>query len=340
MHQQMAKYTSIKPKIREVTSEALGVFERLRKNPSLMASVLRAMREEMSQIQRVTPADVIEKWESDYAGWWMLDQVIDPCQTIIFSAEQAEIFSEVTKDYTDLLDYRLPFSDTFIQFTRPIPVKNINKRELGIGEGDDLVGLVLRQVVIDQEVQDAVLSGRYHFPEKSAPLGSYLNIGVAIWSDFEQSLFGWVSGSTDELLSSHVDDLLSPADPRTQINRMKIGFKWLAISCIGYINCENIYLHKEGGATEAINAKRERKGKGRLDPYYVCRIRGVQYDGNGETGTGAAHGIRYDVRGHFRRLSNGKTTWVRPHQRGLANELYVPKTYLVTKGAKDGGVSE
>ena len=64
----------------------------------------------------------------------------------------------------------------------------------------------------------------------------------------------------------------------------------------------------------------------------MCRIRGVQYDSEGyEKGAGVKHGIRYDVRGHFRRLETGKTIWVRPHQRGLQNELYVPKTYVVAK---------
>ena len=72
----------------------------------------------------------------------------------------------------------------------------------------------------------------------------------------------------------------------------------------------------------------------RLEPYYVCRIRGVQYDSAGNpAGEGSKHGIRYDVRGHFRRMTNGKTTWVRAHQRGLANELYIPKTYVVDKKA-------
>jgi hypothetical protein len=35
------------------------------------------------------------------------------------------------------------------------------------------------------------------------------------------------------------------------------------------------------------------------------------------------------VRAHFRRLPNGKLTWVRAHQRGLAYELYVPSVRKV-----------
>ena len=42
------------------------------------------------------------------------------------------------------------------------------------------------------------------------------------------------------------------------------------------------------------------------------------------TGRGTIHSVRYDVRGHWR-LRNGKLSWIRPHQRGLANERYVPR---------------
>jgi hypothetical protein len=50
--------------------------------------------------------------------------------------------------------------------------------------------------------------------------------------------------------------------------------------------------------------------------------------GEGE-GSGVKHGHRYDVAGHFRRLPDGRLIWVRPHQRGLAHELYVPSVRKV-----------
>ena len=54
------------------------------------------------------------------------------------------------------------------------------------------------------------------------------------------------------------------------------------------------------------------------------------YREKGETGEGGVkHGFRYDVAGHFRRLSAGRLIWVRPHQRGLAHELYVPSVRKV-----------
>jgi hypothetical protein len=38
---------------------------------------------------------------------------------------------------------------------------------------------------------------------------------------------------------------------------------------------------------------------------------------------------KFDVRGHFRRLSDGRLIWVRPHQRCLAHERYIPSVRRV-----------
>ena len=39
--------------------------------------------------------------------------------------------------------------------------------------------------------------------------------------------------------------------------------------------------------------------------------------------------FRFDVRGHWRNLSDGRTVWIRPHQRGVEHDLYRPKAYKV-----------
>ena len=61
-------------------------------------------------------------------------------------------------------------------------------------------------------------------------------------------------------------------------------------------------------------------------------------------GEGAHHSYRYDVIGHLRftkhRVREGDgvlvqkdyVEWVSPHQRGLSNTLYIPKTYSVESG--------
>jgi hypothetical protein len=244
---------------------------------------------------------------------------IELSQTIIFGSEQAHVFKDLAESYTESLDYRLPFPHTFIQFTSPLSWTLENTTL-------DLLGICLSQYAFDSDFEvktDSTGRGNLAFldPESEKDTAT-LNHLTAILNHEEGGIGGywlsWKSAGRDMWLARGCkgsDEL-----------------KNLAIACIGYINCENIYLHKEGGAPEAVNRKRERQGKKILEPYYVCRIKGVQYDSNGNaTGEGTHHGFRYDVRGHFRKLSSGKTTWVRPHQRGIQNELYIPKTYVVTK---------
>ena len=77
---------------------------------------------------------------------------------------------------------------------------------------------------------------------------------------------------------------------------------------------------------EKVNRKRAREGKKVLEDFYLCRIRKTKGETH-ETGQGSTHGYRYDVMGHFRRLPDGRLTWVRAHQRGVEHELYKPKVY-------------
>ena len=239
-------------------------------------------------------------------------------KTIVFSSEQVGIFFDNSKSYTDSLNYRLPFEFVFLQFTR----------SMKISFGSEVMqasGLVLSQREVMEGERNIIITDENNVGFKDVNLSEiegplFFNTVIVVGIDSTERMVAhessWWSG--EELLfqsrDNDEDDMVIP----------------VAIACIGYINCENIYLHRED-VPDKVNRKREAKGKSKLEPYYVCRIRGLNYDSNGTTGEGSAHGFRYDVRGHFRRLTTGKTTWVRAHQRGLANELYVPKTYVVDK---------
>jgi hypothetical protein len=71
----------------------------------------------------------------------------------------------------------------------------------------------------------------------------------------------------------------------------------------------------------------------RVEPRFVEAM-------SGDHDSGSRHSYRYDVMGHLRfgkhRLGDGtyrrSVEWVRPHQRGLANATYIPKTYFVDGG--------
>jgi hypothetical protein len=330
----MSHYASIKPRLLNLCANAEKLFERLSNHPDLFKKAVESV---MQTDPTMTVKDAIQQMQHERVGFLETKAYVSQAQTIVFSTEQAQVFKAVTKDYTEGLDFRLPFPCVILQFTSPVPMPLMNYHISNEPTVDHLMAIILCQQEITEDyikerdkARRMVESDPFNLlsmPKRFAEAkGGFTNRAVAIWSDWNQSRFGWLSESSDELANDDPENEI-----QAKVHETWAGVKRLAIACIGYINCENIYLHREGEVPEHVNAKRERKGKSRLEPYYVCRIRGVQYDGPTATGTGTQHGIRYDVRGHFRRLATGKTTWVRPHQRGLANELYVPKVYKVDK---------
>lgn len=278
----------------------------------------------------ITPIEWAKEIDIEFLELLNATRILRDGKIIAFPSEQASVFRDVSTTYTESLDYRLPFKSTILQFSSS-PV------EIAVDKfHDEITAILLAQIEITEDVIRQVQTeekGLSIFPWTQNPscigkenIGNLANVAIAIFSDTNIRKLTWISGQESTFEIQAVDD--SPWQ------NAWMAIKNLAIACIGYINCENIYLHKEGEVPEAVNRKRERKGKSRLEPYYICRIRGVNYDSH-TTGTGTAHGHRYDVRGHFRRLSTGKVTWVRPHQRGLANELYIPKVYKVDKRSSD-----
>jgi hypothetical protein len=268
---------------------------------------------------RVTREEVLSRAKNTVRSASGILPDVQKSKVIVFPAKQASIFLDAIDEIDFKLDFVLPFQSVLIQFSEPT-----SARLTSFMRNHD-----------DQMELDTVSIGALLLTQDDGKGSSVINMGVLIEKDLQNFRpFAWHS-ETDDPLPSHPYQsrsgaLLSKA--KILERSTMIDIKNLAIACIGYINCENVYLHSVESVTPAINAKRERKGKSRLEPYYVCRIRGVQYDSAGNpTGEGAKHGIRYDVRGHFRRMTDGRTTWVRPHQRGLANELYIPKTYVVDK---------
>lgn len=240
-------------------------------------------------------------------------------KVVLFSAEQMRIFSEIRKAPGDAVDYMLPFPSVFVQLDKPY---SAILRD-GDAHESSIVGFLLSQILVDWEkYQEAVADGAPQSLVVDSERNVYLNRLYMFAQEKDSAILHAVAWQSD--VGHH-----------PIINGVGADSFWrdLAVACIGYINCENVYLEKQGEVPEAVNRKREAKGKSRLEPYYVCRIKGVQHDSHA-TGEGSKHGIRYDVRGHFRRLDTGKTIWVRPHQRGLQNELYIPKVYKVEKGSK------
>jgi hypothetical protein len=229
-------------------------------------------------------------------------------KVILFATEQALALKPALDRFAeDVTEYRLPFPSVMLQFSEPIPEaaliasveQTADMRFMGVND-DKVVALLLGQ-------------------EEEEGSGTTIN-SVSAW--FAATTVNRVSWRDDQ--RAHLR-MLPLAGRLTEAERRnKEAIRNLAIACIAYINCENIALEKQAVA-EKINRKRAREGKRVLEDYYLCRLRPGRRDA--DAGEGSGHGFRFDVRGHFRRLPDGKLTWVRAHQRGLTHELYKPKVY-------------
>jgi hypothetical protein len=117
------------------------------------------------------------------------------------------------------------------------------------------------------------------------------------------------------------------------------------------------YMMAKGIKIEIREVSRQQKrwltrhGKPWPKPWHVVVVdpRYVRTLDEAERGTGSKHSYRYDVMGHLRvgrhragpRKADGTydytkqvLEWVPPHQRGLANEIYIPATRAIHAGRK------
>ncbi len=243
-----------------------------------------------------------ERRRADFVNMYALGAILLHAKTILFPAEQAAVFAALSHDYTDRLNYALPFPEVLIEFIDPVPI-----------DSQQLLGIALCQDVIERNKFEKFISetgievtGKTELPESS---------------EVHQAIGVYMDGFTKVIWQVNNRKIMFDKDADAKL-------KNLAIACIGYINCENVTLERQE-VDEKINRKRLAKGKKSLDPFYLTKIKGYQYD-NGERGapTGQHVSYRFDVRGHFRRYESGKTVWVKPHQRGLEHELYKPKVYV------------
>jgi hypothetical protein len=99
---------------------------------------------------------------------------------------------------------------------------------------------------------------------------------------------------------------------------------------LAYLMAKGIRIEKEPVSRQV---KRWHERRGLPLPWHVVSIEPKFVTRGGEAEESKwHHSFRYDVIGHLR-FTEGRFIWVRPHQRGLANEIYIPKTYNV-KGGK------
>ena len=124
--------------------------------------------------------------------------------------------------------------------------------------------------------------------------------------------------------------------------RLIISHTQLVSWIVAYMMAKGIYLREEYIQTRAERRRMERQG---ITPqrWHTVQLEPkiTSQDGSGASNAKNRHGYRYDVVGHLR-FGKHKTRegynhtieWVAPHQRGLANALYIPKVTTVAAGKR------
>ena len=135
------------------------------------------------------------------------------------------------------------------------------------------------------------------------------------------------------------ESFIIAGDPMGIENRYMGWWERTIIDHGGLISWLFMYMMAKG--IEIIVAPRSRAERRREDrkefpqPWHIVRVEPrLVPDGGPSSESGITHGYRYDVMGHLRfgkhKLASGDyrqtIEWVPPHQRGLAHELYIPKT--------------
>ena len=245
-------------------------------------------------------------------------EIADFAQTILFSADQALALRPALEDFGERVEYRLPFPMVILQFDHPIPEREFFELER-VDESDPAL---LRRMAAHWAAAGLTLHG-WEPAQGDAVAALLLHQGETDAGEvYNQAVAWFVSTAANRVYWVGTD--LRYIDPTLQRNEEnKRTLRNLAMACVAYINCVNLELTRHE-TPEKVNRKRAAKGKRVLDPYYTIDVR-PEYRREGEDGGhGSQHGHRYDVRGHFRRLQDGRLTWVRPHQRGLSHDLYIP----------------
>lgn len=157
----------------------------------------------------------------------------------------------------------------------------------------------------------------------------------------------WPEGMLDDV-PEHAFIGARPAGPgRGWWERSIAGHAQFLSWLLTYMTAKGIVIVEEGVSRQVRRAA-ERAGRV-PKPWHVVSVQPTKIKEHEATGGGTKHSYRYDVRGHIRfgrhprkdgSYSN-TVEWIAPHQAGLANAIYIPKTYHYDrKSPRIKGVSD
>jgi hypothetical protein len=290
----------------------------------------------------------------------------EQCKRLIFDARQAKVFdesSEIDERRRDKI--HPPFRHFYLELTEPVLLK---AQEPGcsdvlwavlfqtgvapgievINKGTDRRKVMVTKVTFFYRSNDDVqfVDRTWSMAPEGYPLVGRAPVHVTKRYKHQQGIGASASGLVNpELLPEYVKD-------NELISIFELSeYGWWEETLIANSNLLYwMFAYTMAKSVEIVEVpvsrqmRRAAAREGRIpNPWHLVRVEPKRVKGKieyvGESGT--KHSYRYDVIGHLRfnrhlTKEGYKDTieWVADHQRGLENELYIPKTYKVEKDKK------
>lgn len=281
------------------------------------------------------------------------DRLDDPrVKRLIVDSRQMAVLA-ASEQMPVLEELRLPFDHMYIEFTDPV---HITELEPGYGDDRGTVAILiwlLREGALD-EFPALAENGHpmvaVHAFVEGVNDGDWADrtLGVNLYNGKGLATLGNClaepepSQFSDDFIDNNSD--LALFEARTE--GLGIGWWERQIATYGefvtyllmYMGSQSVHIVEVPLNRQQQRAMDRQSAKARPDhqpkAWHMVMVKPKR--GAAETtGTGRSHSYRYDVIGHLKlgrhHLKDGsireKVEWVRPHQRGLKNELYIPGTY-------------
>lgn len=313
----------------------------------------------LNRLTEFTPADIHKRYEDRSqslaeqieAYRRFKDMLLDPnTKRIVFDARQAQIFNDIDEEIPAHMAGRvhLPFDQFYLEFTEPIAIAEQEPGHVDLA----------RAYLVSSEALDITING-ITLPGRTITLFLMDETGGLVDRTWHFSLdtgialtrCGIARQETDpsEVPESWKDsDYLPCAQKIAEAPDRYIGwwervtadytslFMWM----MAYLMAKSVTLIEEPMSRQVRRWYEAHKELPR--PWHVVYVEPKFYAVGTDPeakGTGTQHSYRYDVIGHLR-FGRHKTRdgysetieWVPPHQRGIANTVYIPKTYKVEHG--------
>lgn len=274
---------------------------------------------------------------------------------IVVDAKQAQQFMEIS-GAPPVERFHLPFDQMYIEFTTPI---DVGEQEPG---QDDVLVAILINGDVDLEHNPGLPDGavRIDFITRARLGREDWASQTFVWHRLTGETLGHpakfmraqAQGAPEYLDHGDISEYPPGTFDGIDVNKTWVAarttdewkrgwfersttdhgqfFAWL----LTYMTAKGIVIVEEPMSRQVRRANARMKH--RPSPWHIVTVDPtlIRDEERGE-GTGRGHSYRYDVRGHLRfgrhPRADGTYTerveWVRPHQRGLANAVYIPKTY-------------